>query len=244
MTEIELLIFGHAGGSPDPYEEFASGLPDNWHVRYMPISHRAIGHEEQINTWVDELRSARTRPVVVFGHSMGGVVAHRLSCLAGPGFIDAMLCLIVSSCFPEGYSNNFLLDELLERSYSESSFWTLLYDLIYLGGLPREITRDERMIKYAVDVYRADLRLLEQIERVQPRPIDAPIIYVGGSRDRTVSVSEASRQWEEMTGDAVVSHTVDGDHFYFVTKPEETCSIIVDSVASLLEGAPVAELGS
>jgi surfactin synthase thioesterase subunit len=164
-------------------------------------------------------------PRAFFGHSMGGSIAYQVVLRAKELGGSHLEHLILSSCAPP------CLSQVDSRPYSASDFWLLLYDMIYLGGVPRRLAEDEALLRFAVEAYRRDLEFLEGAARLRWGPIDAPVSYFGGRDDRSLP-RRPEDLWSAVVQRPVEASSFDGGHFFFVGAEAELCAALRRLVAT------------
>jgi pimeloyl-ACP methyl ester carboxylesterase len=169
-------------------------------------------------------------PVIVAGHSLGGLVlplVAQLRPVAGLAFVCAAL----------PFPGESLADTIAEEIAAETSP-DLLDDRGRSHQTPREQAREvffpdlpHDLQEWALDRQRA------QGERPhrEPSPLaawpDVPVVAVNGTEDRCISVARAHRTTMRLFG-ALPAEIPDG-HFPFLTNP----AVIADGLAAFAEGA-------
>ena len=146
-------------------------------------------------------RDAGTRPIALFGHSMGAVIAFELARSLGSR---------VRRLFVSGSSaphlrivkeRSALPDEELKRELAE------------LGGTPREILEDAEMMALLMPMLRADFALVENYRGPGNDPLPCPLTVFAGTHDAYVDM-EAARAWKPYGARGYRFVAVEGHHFY------------------------------
>jgi surfactin synthase thioesterase subunit len=209
-----LFCFPHAGGSASFFRGWAAQLaeyqiyaacypgrggriseppPDNLRAMAVDIS-EAIAHQG-------------SDPVVLFGHSMGAVVAFecaRSLCNAG---------IPVIHLFVSGSSDG--EQPVEQNSTDDASDADIIRQLVDLGGTDPQIAADPEFQKLVLPYVRADTRIFHAY-RMDPQPqLTCPVTAIVGDED----VDADRRPWRQLTTGVFDQLTVIGDHFYLISKP-------------------------
>ncbi len=215
-----IVFFHHAGGSAAPYLALASHLPGEWSVDAVRLTRGSERADRLVSGLAQEAFRSPERGVIFFGHSMGAILAYhvmRHAVVVGEAR-GPILLVVSSSAAPSSISSQVGTDP-------SATFWELLYDMIYLGGFSREHAKDEAVVRYAVECYRADLHLLTELRKLPVETVNVPIQYIGGESDASVP-RRASEDWSGLSSLFLGVRHFDGGHFFFVDAMRETASAI------------------
>ncbi|MGW1433156.1 thioesterase II family protein [Streptomyces sp. NPDC002431] len=231
-----LFCFPHAGGSPGEYVRWADDLPDVqvWGVH---LPGRTTRHAEPPFTRVEPLVDALVTavpfdsdgPFVLFGHSLGALLAFetakelRRRGRRGPD------CLIVSSCPapplpPSGDPLHLLSDEALLREIERR--WDEPLD--HLHGQP-----DLRV--HALNCFRADLALLDDYRPTSDTLLACPVVAVAGTDEPG---GGAVVGWARHTTGPTGIRLVPGGHFYFRDSRAAAMSLVQEVVLAHSQELP------
>jgi medium-chain acyl-[acyl-carrier-protein] hydrolase len=145
-------------------------------------------------------------PFVLFGHSMGAVIAYRLvgrlQRVGGP----MPLGLIVSAARPPGSPE----PDYMTAGMSDNE---LLNALIQLDGTSAELLKYPDMIDFVIGRLRLDLTLLESAYCLPADVLDCPLDAFGGRHDEIAGPSFMNH-WAALTSREFRIHTFEGGHFY------------------------------
>lgn len=212
---LSLVCLPHAGGGTAIYHRWRRWLPD-W-IALIPVC--LPGREKrfrepaffELTPLLDTLArlvSEHCGPrIVLFGHSMGALIAYELA-----RRLEALDCglprmLIVSAC-----SAPHLLRDRGRRLLDDEALLALLVnDFSEQGTKSRE---EVELLRWMLPTIRADLTLLETYQAVKRPPLRIPLHTVGGASDINVSLA-ALDAWKEHGAPGSRSRIFPGGHFYF-----------------------------
>ncbi len=225
-----VICFGPAGGSPAFFLEWARSGPPELEVLACVLPGREARAAEppatDLSVLVGEVAAAvrplMDRRTVLFGHSMGAVLAwetaRRLEADGGPSPAG----LVVSGCSSPEPPGTPSAQEYREPDDQELTAW-----LVGLGGTPAELLADPEARAVILTAFRADLGLLGT-HRPRPAPrLRTPLRVLVGEDDPTVGVADAER-WLGATERFAGVRAFPGGHFYLVGR---TSGVIAEVLA-------------
>jgi surfactin synthase thioesterase subunit len=206
-----MICFPHSGGSAGEYVRWADLLPDvevlaaQWPGRGSRMSEPNLDRmEDLVAAFVDAVDLAP--PFVLFGHSMGALVAYEVSRALrarrrpGPGLVVAS-----SHRAPRRGRHARRLSELGDAELIASVEETY-------GTLPAEVMREPELLALMVPPLRADFAVLEHYADPGGEPLACPLLATGGDGD-DVAPAELD-EWRDATSGPFERATFPGGHFY------------------------------
>ena len=209
---VDLLCFPGAGAGASAFRPWLNGLP----AYAALLACRLPGREGRIGEPPTESLSAaayavaeaylgrRPRPLVLFGHSMGAVLAFETArLLAENGRTPAGMVFSASEP-PRGRGSEGMDREALEALL-------LAYDPENAA-----VVNDPELSASLLPVLEADMTLLRR-HRIEPEGamLDVPAWLFSGSRDRIVSHGAAARWAGRFSGEVMLEEFPGGHHFPF-----------------------------
>ncbi len=220
------MCLPHAGGGASSYRDWLGGLAGAADVIPVQLPGRENRIREPLpasmSALVDELTEAVAlasfTQVVLFGHSLGAVIATKLSeALEARG-------TPVRHLFVSGYPGPGQIPAWHAVRMAGADDAVLLESLADIDAAQSTKLDNEELRAIALAAIRADLRLASTC-RFGAERLASPITVVGGVSDPLLAGQNLSR-WGELTrGDCTVFR-LPGDHFYLATQGRALAGII------------------
>lgn len=221
-----LICFHHAGGSAASFRLWPARLP-GFDVCAVQLPGRANRFAEApltdlgqvVDALVPVVRPLLDRPCVLFGHSMGTMIAcelaHRMQLLGTQQALD----LFVSGRQPPHRP----FPELSMAGLSDAA----VIDAVqrHFGGLPAEVLATPELLEMMLPILRADFALLESHRPAVPSPLALPIVALGGDDDPWAAPERLS-QWQAWTTLPLRMHRFAGGHFYLDESLDEVLAVL------------------
>lgn len=207
---IDLVCLPHAGGGAAPYRGWPAHAGLRMRAVQLPGREVRIGEppctsmEALVDALVAQLEPVRVAPYVLFGHSMGALIAYRLCCALQERGLALPLRLFVSASRPPQRPRATPWHDLPEAAFIER--------VLALGGTPAEVFEHPMLRPLALGLLRADFALAEGC-LATPVVLACPITALAGSADRHVPASELDG-WRELTDAGFDLALFEGDHFF------------------------------
>jgi surfactin synthase thioesterase subunit len=229
-SRARLVCLPHAGGSASYYLPFAQALdPDLAEVlavqypgrqdrRHEPCIHTIEGLADAVAV---ALRPWLDKPIAVFGHSMGALVAFELVRRLERADAAEPLVVFVSSRRAPGRHR----DENVHLRDDAG----IVAEVRTLGGTNTRLLEDDEVVEMIMPALRADYTAVETYRRPHGPGIAAPLVVLAGTDDPRTSLADA-RAWSAETTGPFDLRTFPGGHFYL----EQQRIPVVDEVATRL----------
>ena len=211
---VRLFCIPHAGAGASAYVAWRNGFPDWIEVCPVQLPGRENRYGEPVpddmHTLVAMLAEALEplldRPVALFGHSMGALIAYELAVQWMNGGGPVPRHLFLSGCLPP--------HRMEDRTLAGEEDGELLDLLRSYNGMDPALLGAEEFVDFIVPVFRRDLRLVDSFVRnpAQP-PLPCPVTVFSGVEDPFVDPEQAA-EWEAYAGGGFQLRLFAGDHFY------------------------------
>lgn len=232
-ASLPLLVFPHAGAGASAYREFSKVLSKKYRVivfQYPGRQDRAA--EASLGTLPEIAAGAfaefaasehdRGGPVVLFGHSMGAMVAFEFVRIAEAHGI-AVRQLNVSATVAPCHAAN--------KPPHPTDDDELLNHLLRLEGTDTDVMGNRDLMRLTLPVVKADFKAFDAYSCSEDVKVAAPIHAMGGDQDPYVTLGDLYA-WGKHTR-AVQVTMFDGGHFYLNQH--------VDAIAELLTSCAQSE---
>jgi surfactin synthase thioesterase subunit len=211
---VRLLVFPHAGGSAASYARWASLLPAEVDVAVVQLPGRHDRRAETPFTDCEKLTEALYdtveqewdgRSFALFGHSMGALLAYRLTVLAERLGGPYPVLLAASGWVPSAHRHS-------DRPIAGLSDDELLAAIGTFGAVPPDLPSDPRLRDLVLPALRGDLSVLNDFHP-DGATVTTPVVAYSGADDPALPPG-AMADWGTLTDTFLGSTTFPGDHFY------------------------------
>lgn len=232
---VRLLCFPHAGGGASSFNGWRKALPGFIELVKAQLPGREDRREEAAHTRVDELieelfphvDAMLDRPLILYGHSVGSLIAFELSrelCRRGRA---SPLALIVSS---RRAPHRSLRTEHLLHSLPDEVLAARVEDL---GGIPPGMLEDAKWRGHFLPRIRADLCLSDTYSYRAGARLEHPLHAFIGELDNLV-VREDWEAWSEHAGGEFSRRILPGGHFFSKEGQAELISDVLRIIMTAL----------
>ncbi len=224
-----LICFPFSGAGANIFRTWANELDNaNLLAVQLPGRERRIMEnpiddlDSLVNELADALEPRLDRPYLLFGHSMGALIAYRLALAMEAKPMKAARHLIVSAYrSPEVPNRNRSLHNLSDPEFID--------ELKKYGGTPEEILQHEESMDLLLPMLRADFRMHETYRHGDEPPLDCPISAFAGESDSLVPMADMAL-WSSKTVGGFDLKRFKGGHFFLQESRSELLAAIQDRI--------------
>ncbi|WP_416963487.1 thioesterase II family protein [Streptomyces sp. Agncl-13] len=238
-ASVRLYCLPCAGGDSTMFRAWADHLPPSVELRAIRLPGRHGRHPEQpftdcamaADTLAGALAPELRPPYVLFGHSMGALIAYQLLLALERRGLPPPTLYTSASWLVEGIP----VERLPDPAASDDRF---IDRLRRLGGVPSEVLSDPEVLAFMLPVLRADFQLCRTYEpRVGRAPLAVPMRAMGGVAD-TVTPVDRMAGWSHHTTRFLGVRRFPGDHFFVRDHADRVVGALVDDLTAVLIGDP------
>lgn len=228
-----LLCLPHAGGGAFLQRQWPALLPPSIELISVELPGRGTRMHEPPATDVRavvaslevDLAGLDDRPLVLFGHSMGAVLAFELALMrqrAG----RAPLAVFLAGCAAPA--------RLAERPRTHQlDDATFLARLERLGAIPAEVLADPDLRAMVLGVLRADITLLETYAGDGGAALDCPVWVLGGREDDAATAADLLA-WRGHARAGFEHVEFPGGHFFVTSQATSLVAFLGTRLLSLM----------
>jgi surfactin synthase thioesterase subunit len=232
-----LVCFPHAGGSATFYYPVAQSLAPAIDVLAIQYPGRQDRHTEpavdSVHTLADlvveELVGWADRPLTLFGHSMGAMLAFEVANRLQRRGITPLGLFASGRRAPSTYR-----DEQVHRADDDG----LIADMKRLSGTDEQVFANEDIMRMILPAVRSDYRAVETYRHRPGPPLECPITALTGDSDPQVTLGEV-QAWAEHTAGRFRLRTFTGGHFFLNAHAPQ----VIREIADFVRAASPAETG-
>nr|WP_232290053.1 alpha/beta fold hydrolase [Micromonospora sp. ATCC 39149] len=229
-----LVCLPHAGGSASAFLPLARAVDPALDVVAVQYPGRQDRRSEpnvgDLRTLADRiypvLAGQSDRPLAIFGHSMGAVLAYEVTLRLEAAGKPPVHLFTSGRRAPSRYR-----DEQVHLRDDQG----ILAELALLDGTSSELIRDPDVISMIMPALRNDYRAIETYRHEPGRAVACPLTALVGDCDPKTSLDEA-RDWAGHTTGPFDLRVFPGGHFYLNGQ--------VPAVAALVSGALAGPVGT
>ncbi|MBG6069643.1 thioesterase II family protein [Micromonospora ureilytica] len=207
-----LVALPHAGGSAGVYRSWQSWFGDAVEVLAVQYPGHSSRFSEPLPTDCRSLAGDITatllpvlgRPLTLFGHSLGGIIAFEVAAALEQNGTPAARLIVSGSPPPDAPCR--------DPTRSNQTDDEIVTALRGMGG-PNTALDDPELRQLLLPVLRSDLRMGESYRPASVAPLATPIAAFGGDADTLAPPGEMAR-WRGFTTDVFDHLTFPGGHFY------------------------------
>lgn len=220
--EVRLHCFAHAGAGASAFRRWSTSAGNGVEVLAWPLPGRDRRRREarittrdgllaDLKPLFDQVADEPGVPYVLYGHSLGGLVAYTVARALEEAGLPQPALLAIGACPTPGAPA--ALAGAAELPDTE-----LVRVMECFGAAPAGVTPGDLWHRCVLPVLRDDLRLALALRNAADAKLTVPVLAVNGTED-LLADARALDEWGGWTTGRLVRRTLPGDHF-FVRDPQ------------------------
>lgn len=226
-----LVCFPHAGGSASAHLPLSAELSAAAEVlivqypgRHDRLAEPALWDLRQMaNQAARALLPWRNRPLALFGHSMGSLLAYEVALRLERCWGRTLVGLIASGRAAPSVPSDSDVHTMDDESFTGH--------LAELAGTPAALLADKDLLATVLPSVRADFRAVETYQDRSGYKVGCPISGYRGTTDTGVS-HDTLGKWAEYTTGRWTHRVFDGGHFYLQGREREVARAILQDLGA------------
>lgn len=223
--ELELVVFPGAGAGPGSVGGWRTLLPIRWRLHAVCFPGRGTRFGEPVGSdptpLIDEAVAAIldrvTAPILLFGHSLGGLWAREAADRLDP------VALVTAGCYPPVPGHG--IPPIMSTDEHDRGFTR---HVLTSNGIDEGDILDQ-LVNASVPILQADMALT-RVWRSPVEPLDCPILSYFGDEEPV-----PDRTWAEHTTLWAEQTTIPGDHLFY----QQNAFAFMEDLARRLDAALV-----
>ena len=234
-ARCRLFCLPHSGSGAFQFASWKNSLPEALDICPIQLPGRENRLREssftRIQTTAENLASELNpyldRPYILYGYSLGALIAFELGRELRRQKIQLPLALYALARRAPHLPQNdapvhHLPDDLFVAEVARR-----------YGGMPAIILQDAEFMKLLIPALRADFTALETYLYQEEDPLDCPIYAFGGNFDSTANENDM-KAWRTHTSSGFELKMFAGDHFFIRTNQESIFRSIIGQIPTLV----------
>ncbi|ELR71345.1 thioesterase [Fulvivirga imtechensis AK7] len=222
-----------AGGNKYSFGEYERFAPEFVEVIPVELPGRGSRADEALLTNIYDLaedvffsiKNKLDKPYILYGHSMGGLLAYLTAKLIIKNFSSEPLHMFITGCTAPSTRDKSYLHLLSKEDFIKK--------LKELGGCPEEILNNGDILDFFEPIIKADFQAVESFEYQQTTPFDIPLTLMFGMSEK-VTQSEM-REWQKETTRSIDIIQMPGDHFFINQFGFQIIKVIARKISNQLQ---------
>jgi surfactin synthase thioesterase subunit len=212
FAKTTVLCFHHAGGSASFFRKFSKYIGNNLNLYSVQLPGRGKRFTERFVENVDDVvmnvskhYTFKTDNLIIFGHSLGALLAYEFSKFLCNNKIIIPRHLIVSGRNAPS--------EMSKINISNLSDDELLNYLREIGDMPEEVYSNSEVLKVFLPIIKSDLKISDSYIYRGIAKLPHPITAYIGKADQSINLSRIDC-WARETTSNFNKIIFEGGHFY------------------------------
>jgi medium-chain acyl-[acyl-carrier-protein] hydrolase len=234
-AQLRLFCLPFAGGGASTYRLWPAALPSSVEVCPIQLPGREDRYREPAFTnlvgisraVVRELMPFLDKPFVIFGHSMGALLAFEVTRALRHAHARTPRALFLAAYpAPHRPLPHPPIHQLPDAEFIE--------EMRRMQGTPDAVLENAELMAFMLPILRADFEACDTYVCAAEPALECPFFLYGGREDREVD-EQGLEQWRQHTRGSFTLQMLPGTHFFVQTQREQ----LLADVGRQLEELPV-----
>ncbi|MBW4687575.1 MAG: acyltransferase domain-containing protein [Komarekiella atlantica HA4396-MV6] len=230
---LHLFCFHPWGSSASIFKKWSDELPPYIEVLPIQLPGRQQRLKEKpftefvnlIEVLGDFIHTYLNKPFAFYGHSMGALIAFELAYTVKQKYnISPQYLFLGGAQAPSDVS---FLNKI--KTFSQNQILNYLLDI---SEIPEAIYNDKLLVEELMEIFKADLQLLQSYCHRKQEPLDCPIYTFGGIDDVSVSEEQLSL-WSHYTQNTFKLQMLPGKHMFLKNNLKSILDVISEEILKL-----------
>lgn len=184
--------------------------------RFQEVKYNSL--DEAVEDIYGKIKPFLSRPFAFYGHSMGSLLVHEVSCkIRQESGLSPVHLFVSGRKAPHIPAELKKIHLLPDDEFKE--------EIQKLGGTPDELLENVELFDFFKPVLKADYKMIEEYEYpFRDYRLDCDITVLNG-RDDTITEEELTA-WEQLTSRSCQVKNFDGGHFFINSQFESIVNLI------------------
>ncbi|MBW4617158.1 MAG: acyltransferase domain-containing protein [Desmonostoc vinosum HA7617-LM4] len=230
---LRLFCFHPWGSSASIFKKWSDELPLNIEVIPIQLPGRQQRLKEKpftdfaalIQVLGDLIHPYLDKPFAFYGHSMGALIAFELAYIVKVKYNINPQYLFLGSA--QAISDISFLKRIKNCSQNQ-----ILNYLVEISEIPEAIYNDKSLFEELMEIFKADLQLLQSYDYKEQEPLDCPIYAFGGVDDASLSEKQLSL-WSHHTQNTFKLQMLPGKHMFLNNSQKSLLDIISQEILKI-----------
>ncbi|MFF2886148.1 thioesterase II family protein [Paenibacillus sp. NPDC057967] len=240
-ARLRLVCFPYAGGSATIYREWPAALSPEIEVVAIQLPGRGNRFMDKPNGDLDAIIEPmlgvlipylEDKPFVLFGHSMGAMLAYESAKRLESGLPGSLKHVFVSAFrsvqLPRTDEGRYLLSDT-----------GLKEELRRLNGTPEALLQNDELMELYLPTIRADMQLCDTYTYEASPPLACGLTAFGGVADSGIP-QEDLQAWESQTAEDFELHMLPGGHFFIHSDSPQLLQLLSGKLERILHSHTIA----
>ncbi len=231
LKKFHLFYFHHSGGGASMFHPWVEHLSPSIELIAIQLPGRETRFTEKLTDSLIEILDNLTEgftsfletPFIVFGHSLGGILAYEFAREIYEKYALLPKHLIVSAMRAPHLPRKSYLHMLNDRELAEK--------LKLFDGIDDKILQNEELLELFLPIIRSDLSISETYHSSTVKQMPCNITLLSGREDKTLSEQDI-KEWKKYTKAEFKSLSFVGGHFFIKNNQNAIINYINDIAAT------------